>query len=268
MTLLKSGLAGSSVQHTILWPAVRGGPVVVAQDQWVFPEREPTPHDQSYAHMPSFSVHGEEVMVSAPRTCVGNTGSEEISERPSGSIFDRQNVVVSLIKEGAVILSRHGLRPGDVKLHPKLALAGMEVGLLEVVPFPLHADGHLPRHLSRSLFALPASLGLDIMIQTWLRPRLCMFSPIVLPPGVLVQKGLAVRDQLTLNSPILTGPNMASKYLGSPGRPSAVNPDQDGPQSEVVIIHPWLKPKKLLDWPLRGTNSQILISQPRLLRPF
>ena len=231
VTLSKSGLAGSSVQHTILWPAVHGGPVVVAQDQWVFPEREPTPHDQSYAHMPSFSDHGEEVMVPAPSTCVGNTGSEETSERPLGSIFDRHYVGGLPDRRGGSHPVEAGAAARGFRTPPQVGFSrdgGRFVRGAPVSP----SCGRPPSAPPLPCSSSSAGSGYHDtdMVEAM---SVYTFPDCSAPGGSRVQEGSAVRDQLTLSGPVLTGPNMASKHLGPSGRPSAVNPDQDGPPSSA-----------------------------------
>lgn len=71
------GASGSNVQHNTFWSAVDETLAVMAQDQDVFPEGKPIPHDQSNVQMPSFFGYVEETMVLVTGCCVGSVLSAE-----------------------------------------------------------------------------------------------------------------------------------------------------------------------------------------------
>ena len=64
---------GSSVQRYTLRPVVHETVAVVAQDQGVFPEGKPAPHDQGYATVPSRLGHVERTLVPVPGSRVGSS---------------------------------------------------------------------------------------------------------------------------------------------------------------------------------------------------
>ncbi len=126
---------------------------------------------------------------------------------------------------GADILSRQGPRPGEWRLHPEVVKQILRVfGQAQVDLFVTHQTSHCPLWYS---LTHPAPLGLDAMVQTWLRLRLYAFPPIVLLPGVLER---VRRDGVpaVASSPVLVGPSMVLGPDFSPRRLSMGDSSQEG----------------------------------------
>ncbi len=96
---------------------------------------------------------------------------------------------------GADILSRQGLRPGELRFHPEVVeLIWREFGQAQVDLFASWETSHCPLWFS---LTHPAPLGLDAMVQMWPRLRLYAFPSIALLPGVLER---VYRDRVLLLS--------------------------------------------------------------------
>ncbi len=87
------------------------------------------------------------------------------------------------LNQGADILSRQGLRPGELMLHTEvMEQIWKKFGRTQVDLFASRETSQCPLWFS---LTHPAPLGLDAMVQTWPRLRLYAFPPIALLPGVL-----------------------------------------------------------------------------------
>ncbi len=64
---------GICIQWDTFWPAVHETPTVVAQDQGVFPEGQPTSHDQGHAVMLLCLRHVKKALVLVSGPGVGNS---------------------------------------------------------------------------------------------------------------------------------------------------------------------------------------------------
>ncbi|KAI2646656.1 DNA polymerase III subunit alpha [Labeo rohita] len=122
-----------------------------------FPEGKPAPHDQGHAPRSTCLRHVEEAVVLKSRPGIGSSLPPRLSS--DRCIPHRMGAVMS--GHSARGLSRQGPRPGEWMLHPEVVKQIWEI------------------------FVYPAPLGLDAMVQTWLRRRLYAFPPIALLPGVL-----------------------------------------------------------------------------------
>ncbi|XP_067233771.1 uncharacterized protein [Chanodichthys erythropterus] len=155
---------------------------------------------------------------------------------------------------GADILSRQGPRPGEWRLHPEVVeLIWEKFGRAQVDLFASKETSHCPLWFS---LTHPAPLGLDAMVQTWLRLRLYAFPPIALLPGVLER---VRRDGVHL---ILVAPFWPARVWFT----DLVSLLEDSPMEIPVrqdllsqlggaIVHPRPEIWKLWAWPLRGQSS-------------
>ncbi|KAL0194815.1 hypothetical protein M9458_008387, partial [Cirrhinus mrigala] len=100
---------------------------------------------------------------------------------------------------GADVLSRQGPRPGEWMLHPEVVKQIWKVfGPAQVDLFAMRENAQFH----------PAPLGLDAMVQTWLRRCLYAFPPIALLPGVLER---VRRDGVSLL--MVLGPDFSPRRL-------------------------------------------------------
>ncbi len=112
------------------------------------------------------------------------------------------------LNQGADILSRQGLRPGEWMLHTEvMEQIWKKFGRAQVDLFASRETSQCPLWFS---LTHPAPLGLDAIVQTWPRLRLYAFPPIALLPGVLER---VRRDEVRL---LLVAPSMVC----GPGSPS------------------------------------------------
>ncbi len=158
------------------------------------------------------------------------------------------------LNQGADILSRQGLRPGEWMLHTEvMEQIWKKFGRAQVDLFASRETSQCPLWFS---LTHPAPLGLDAMVQTWPRLRMYAFPPIALLPGVLER---VRRDDVLL---LLVAPYW-------PGRPwfaDLVALLEDSPweipvlrdllsQAGGTILHPRQEWCNLWVWPLRGHSS-------------
>lgn len=156
--------------------------------------------------------------------------------------------------QGADILSRQGLRPGEWRLHPEVVRSICErFGPVEVDLFASRETSHCSLWFS---LTHPAPLGLDAMVQTWPRLRLYAFSPIVLLPGVL---GRVQQDGISL---LLVAPYWPARVWFSDIIALLAGPPWQIPlrrdllsQAGGTIFHPQPELWKLWVWPLRGLST-------------
>ncbi len=72
----------SSIQRDTFWTVVHETPVVVAQDQRIFPEGQPLTHDQGHAAMCTGLGNMKETLVSVPGSRVGSfMSSQDANDR-------------------------------------------------------------------------------------------------------------------------------------------------------------------------------------------
>jgi hypothetical protein len=156
--------------------------------------------------------------------------------------------------QGADILSRQGLRPGEFRLHPDVVKSVWErFGPLEVDLFASRETSHCPLWFS---LTHPAPLGLDAMVQAWPRLRLYALPPIALLPGVLErvrQEGISL---------LLVAPRWPTRVWFSDIISLLIAPPWQIPlrrdllsQAEGTIFHPHPELWKLWVWPLRGFST-------------
>ncbi|XDV51917.1 hypothetical protein PO909_020709 [Leuciscus waleckii] len=156
--------------------------------------------------------------------------------------------------QGADILSRQRLRPGEWRLHPEVVEAMcVRFGPVEVDLFASQETSHCPLWFS---LRHPAPLGLDAMMQTWPRLRLYAFPPIALLPGVLER---VRREGISL---LLVAPRWPTRVWFSDivalldGLPWQVPLRRDLlSQAGGTIFHPRPELWNLWVWPLRGLGT-------------
>ena len=166
---------------------------------------------------------------------------------------------------GADALSRQGPVPGEWRLHPEVVeLIWRMFGRAQVDLFATQETSHCPLWFS---LIHPAPLGLDAMVQPWPRLRLYAFPPVALLPGVLER---VRRDgiRLLLVAPFWPGRVWFSDLISLlDGSPWEIPIRRDLLSQAGGHLHPRPELWKLWVWPLRGHNSALPVSQPRLWRP-
>ena len=109
-------------------------------------------------------------------------GSPDPPVGPDEASFIEGDIYPRVSKSGGRHPVEAGAEAGEWRLHPEVVeLLWKNFGRAEVDLFASKETSHCPLWFSLSH---PAPLGLDAMVQAWLRSRLYAFPPIALLPGV------------------------------------------------------------------------------------
>ncbi|XP_032363307.1 uncharacterized protein LOC116675969 [Etheostoma spectabile] len=166
----------------------------------------------------------------------------------------RAMFIPGLQNQGADLLSRQGLRPGEWRLHPEVVESlCARFGPIDVDLFASQESTHCPLWFS---LTPPAPLGLDAMVREWPRLRLYAFPPVALLPGILER---VRREGICL---LLVAPFWPTRVWFSDlmalldGLPWRVPLRRDLlSQDGGRVLHPCPALWRLWVWPLRGPST-------------
>ncbi|XP_032365670.1 uncharacterized protein LOC116682766 [Etheostoma spectabile] len=166
----------------------------------------------------------------------------------------RAMFIPGLQNQGADLLSRQGLRPGEWRLHPEVVESlCARFGPMDVDLFASQESTHCPLWFS---LTPPAPLGLDAMVREWPRLRLYAFPPVALLPGILER---VRREGICL---LLVAPFWPTRVWFSDlmalldGLPWRVPLRRDLlSQDGGRVLHPCPALWRLWVWPLRGPSA-------------
>ncbi len=147
----------------------------------------------------------------------------------------RADYIPGHLNQGAYIMSRHGQRPGEWRLHPEVVeLLWREFGQAEVDLFASQETTHCPAlvvpHASSSAWA--GCHGADVAEVSSVR-----FSPDRSAPESS-GKSTPGRGPSSASSPVLASLSMVLRPCVPPRRLSAGDSDQEGPPLSVWGHHP------------------------------
>ncbi|XP_067305338.1 uncharacterized protein [Pseudorasbora parva] len=188
----------------------------------------------------------------------------DLRGRPALVRSDNTAVVSYINRQGVVAdsLSRQGVVPGEWRLHPEVVESLWDCfGRAQVDLFASQETTHCPLFFS---LTHPASLGLDVIVQTWPRLRLYAFPPLAVLPGVLER---VRRDgaRLLLVAPFWPGRVRLSDIVSLLEGPPWEIPVRRDLLSEArgSVLHPRPELWRLWAWPLRGPSSLKGVYLPR-----